>query len=77
MKWQPIETAPAEGPYLVYGGTCFSELNDEGETALVTKVEGRDGAYYFNVADVCYYGVWVKNPTHWMPLPAAPKGETP
>jgi len=76
MKWRPIETAPAEGPYLVYGGTCFSELNDEGETALVTKVEDKEGTC-FNVADVCYYGVWVKNPTHWMPLPAAPKGETP
>jgi hypothetical protein len=73
MKWRPIETAPAEGPYLVYGGTCCNELDNKGRAALVTKVEDRDGAYYFNVADVCYYSVWVKNPTHWMPLPAAPK----
>lgn len=70
MTWQPIETAPAEGPYLVYGGTCFSDLDDEGEAALVTKVDGNDYA----VSDVCYYSVWISNPTHWMPLPAAPKG---
>jgi hypothetical protein len=75
MTWQPIETAPEQGPYLVYGGTCCSELDNKGRAALVTKVEDRDGAYYFNVADVCYYGVWVSNPTHWMPLPTAPKGE--
>lgn len=80
MTWQPIETAPAEGPYLVYGGTCFSDLNDEGEAALVTKVDGREGASKclsaypdYAVSDVCYYSVWISNPTHWMPLPAAPK----
>ena len=75
MTWQPIETAPAEGPYLVYGGTCFSDLNDEGEAALVTKVDGkaRNLMNDYEVSDVCYYSVWISNPTHWMPLPAAPK----
>jgi len=74
MKWRPIETAPEQGPYLVYGGTLHTELdfNYGPEEAGVTKVTDKDGGC-FNVADACYYSVWVKNPTHWMPLPAAPK----
>jgi hypothetical protein len=74
MKWRPIETAPVEGPYLVYGGTLHTELDFKygPEEAGVTKVADKDGGC-FNVADACYYGVWVTNPTHWMPLPAAPK----
>jgi hypothetical protein len=74
MKWRPIKTAPAEGPYLVYGGTLHSELDFKYgfEEAGVTKVTDKDGGC-FNVADGCYYSVWVTEPTHWMPLPAAPK----
>ena len=71
MTWQPIETAPAEGPYLVYGGTLHTELDSiyYPQNAGVTKVDGNN----YEVCDVCYYGVWVVNPTHWMPLPAAPE----
>ncbi len=69
--WQPIETAPKKGPYLVYGGRMNSDLNFSGpddEVSGVVKVEGSG----FSVSDTCYYSVWVENPTHWMPLPAPP-----
>ena len=71
MTWQPIETAPVEGPYLVYGGTLHTELDFiyDPQNAGVTKVDGNEYA----VSDACYYGVWIANPTHWMPLPAAPE----
>ena len=71
MKWRPIETAPVEGPYLVYGGKLHTDLHGP-EEAGVTKVTDKDGGC-FSVADGCYYSVWVTGPTHWMPLPAAPK----
>ena len=80
-QWQPIETAPESGPFLVYGGLLGGDLFDDVENLEVVKVSGRyaDSINFkksdavFEVADADYYGVWVVNPTHWMPLPAAPQ----
>ncbi len=82
-QWQPIETAPKSGPFLVYGGLLGGDLFDDVENLEVVKVSGRyaDSINFkksdavFEVADADYYGVWVVNPTHWMPLPEAPKEE--
>lgn len=79
-QWQPIETAPEGGPFLVYGGLLGGDLFDDVENLEVVKVSGRDADdvnfkksdAVFEVADADYYGVWVVNPTHWMPLPQPP-----
>lgn len=82
-QWQPIETAPESGPFLVYGGMFRSELYADSKTREAVKVSGRapytmshnKGEILFYVADADYHDVWVVNPTHWMPLPEAPQGE--
>lgn len=79
-EWMPIETAPEREAILVYGGIWQSEINDSCSAAesisLVSKIDGR-----FEEMGGTYYSTWVKNPTHWMPLPAPPKennhGDTP
>ena len=82
-QWQPIETAPKGGPFLVYGGELGGELSYPAKSTEAVKVSGRaaDNLYHkkgdvvFEVADTDYYAVWVVNPTHWMPLPEAPEGD--
>lgn len=82
-EWQPIETAPESGPFLVYGGMFRSELYADSKTREAVKVSGRapyimfhnKGEILFYVADANYHEVWVVNPTHWMPLPEAPQGD--
>lgn len=77
-QWQPIETAPKDGtqilgwnkadgyerkPYICWFG---KDYNYEDDDALWLKGDG-DGwstGYYFTPCE----------PTHWMPLPAAPNG---
>jgi hypothetical protein len=92
-EWQPIETAPTEGRFLVYGGTWISEENLEWRipsgVALVQADENsvireqrspfsRPPARYYSPADGDYSGggfaPYIKNPTHWMPVPAPPGG---
>ena len=82
-QWQPIETAPESGPFLVHGGMFRSELYADSKTREPVKVSGRaphimfhnKGDILFYVADANYHEVWVVNPTHWMPLPEAPEEE--
>ena len=67
QKWQPIESATIEGCLWVMLGHPDYHVSEIG---------------YYNKR----YNVWVdgsdrtlfmpNGPTHWMPLPAAPKGET-
>src|SRR5690625_2069947 len=79
--WQPIETAPKYGPFLVYGGTFRSKLYGDSENLQAVKVSSRAvDLYFFNVSDFAFYvadvdchELWVVNPTRWMPLPQPPK----
>lgn len=69
-NWQPIESVPKNGSYLVCGGILLSELG-ESVANVIAKVEGKSysGENCYTVADGCYYEAWVDSPTHWMPLP--------
>lgn len=72
MEWQPIETAPNEGEFLVYGGEVRPEVFSS-YPADVTKVLGLGGGHEsFVVADGDYHGCTVYGATHWMPLPPPP-----
>ena len=62
--WQPIETAPKDGTDILIGG-------DHGYSGGVLQAE-------WGITRLGHPAGWVDmegdtyNPTHWMPLPAAP-----
>lgn len=70
-EWHPIETAPEETPVLTNQGTAVFTCDQPGDQKFWCLCESdgdragcaEDGAYYLY-------------PTHWMPLPAAPKADT-
>ena len=71
MKWQPIETAPMDGTWILgycptlsiskYPVTCFYEEGCYGNPRAWTTTA------------VTEYGSDEVYPTHWMPLPKPPK----
>ena len=75
MEWQPIETAPTDGEAILVSG----EVLGEWEIAIVEDLTpGRGdwvicGTYWEEDGE---YGCLARpdfRPTHWMPLPEAPK----
>jgi hypothetical protein len=67
---QPIETAPKDGTRIfVLGGDMGTELNYYGSPNLGTLVSYREIAEEspWQIENTCYYGAWVKDPTHWLP----------
>lgn len=69
--WQPIETAPRDGTWvLVTGGDiCYGWDGISKPSAVAAQFEGR--AWQFAWYDSGYYGEY-EDPTHWMPLPKKP-----
>lgn len=82
LGWQPIETAPKEGIFLVTGGTMNDELYSNGNPYHVALVNTESNSIvesytekqetYYEVINTCYYSVWISNPTHWSPIPTLP-----
>lgn len=85
MEWQPIETAPKDGTRIVLGRRDW----DVFPAAYWGDIDGDEGAFgaWLFVNDFCT-GLpgetgtelgWSEDieagwmPTHWMPLPEAPK----
>ena len=64
MMWQPIETAPKDGTSFMAG--WFDWPSDPG--CNMCPVKRHMGAWWESGEDYK-----VRTPTHWMPLPAAPK----
>ena len=89
MQWWPIDTAPDEGRFLVFGGKLVGELGDikempdvpifmvRGKFRLLSEFRPllKTENHVFNIADTEYYACQVVNPTHWMPLPEPPEDE--
>lgn len=76
MEWQPIETAPKDGTWvLVYGDGADDEAEQRkiAVAQFTNYLNGRTTDWHWQFAwyDGGYYGVF-DNPTHWMPLPEAP-----
>jgi hypothetical protein len=79
-EWQPIETAPKEGAFLVLNGAdiglalvkpwCIADL--EGVTEGAAWVGQKP---YETGMSLWLGGNDPSDATHWMPLPDAPKGE--
>lgn len=77
MGWQPIETAPKDGTWvLLAGGECDG---DEGDAQRIVTgqytdyLNGRKTEWHWQFCwyDGGYYGNY-EDPTHWMPLPEPP-----
>ena len=66
--WQPIETAPEDGRFLVNGGGWRGEWSPRQTIAgavMVDRISGGD----FYVADTEGYLPIIDGPTHWQPSP--------
>lgn len=75
--WQPIETAPKDGRWLL----CAERQDDVGQSWPYVSVARWDADYpCVEDSDEWAYGEWVASPneavidpTHWMPLPEPPR----
>lgn len=71
--WQPIETCPQEGLFLVHeDGAIRVMYRSRGEWEATAVAVDQWGA---STADIKVRETGVYVPTHWMPLPAPPRGE--
>jgi hypothetical protein len=82
MEWQPIETAPKDGTWVLMRGGYPDDAYDSDEKqppVVAARWIARQkrmmyqppGIWRFCSYDSGYYGEW-HEPTHWMPLPAPP-----
>lgn len=73
--WQPIETAPRDGTYIlaILGPNSGPHLQYHAGRMFVIRHEGMSRGYDMGWAVYPGYGgVSDHNFTHWMPLPPAP-----
>ena len=90
MTWQPIDTAPKDGTWiLVWGGETdeYGEWDKHEEVfmnrpvvahwRLPDKWESEEGYWQFANYDGGYFGDFSKDhePTHWHPLPPLPEAQ--
>jgi len=80
MTWQPIETAPKDGTWvLLSGGAVEYDWDGKTKPAMVVGqythwrdgVTAEEGWWQFAWYDGGFYGEY-EAPTHWQPLPAPP-----
>lgn len=71
MKWQPIETAPKDGEWILAYQPDYQIL-----TCAHVKIPARLSPTGGDI-DGWYFGDMRKlmQPTHWMPLPASPRDQ--
>ena len=69
-EWQPIETAPTDGDPVLLFGRWEGELHDRDDNPGIYQAYYWDGDWYCTGGE--YYSAYVRNPTHWMPLPKPP-----
>ena len=80
-EWQPIETAPMDGTWVLLTGGLIdygwdAEDNDQphavvGQVTEQMRHSKPTMVWHFAWYDSGYYGEY-EQPTHWMPLPDAP-----
>lgn len=78
-EWQPIETAPKDGTWIMVAGTVWAgevggvARNANPEVSIANYTSGKSDypGDWWNEAGGDYYATWCQ-PTHWMPLPPPP-----
>ena len=82
MEWQPIETAPRDGTWLLLAnGICDGDEGDRTSRPVTAQwtdylnggINSCYGRWQFAWYDGGYVGEY-ENPTHWMQLPKTPNG---
>jgi hypothetical protein len=63
MEWQPIESAPKDGAWILGLFGCFG----------VRQMKWWDGGGSYSYHWMAFGKMTPYNPTHWMPLPPAPE----
>ena len=78
MEWQPIETAPRDGTWVLLCGFETPDTSDSITNGWGACVVGK-GFEHSDVDDPWEVGIYdnfcelsVYDPTHWMPLPKPP-----
>lgn len=72
--WQPIESAPRDGSWvLLTGGTIDYGWDGDTIPPVVIGQSCGESDWQFAWYDCGYYGEY-ENPTHWQPLPTPPEG---
>ena len=66
MKWQPIESAPKDGPPVLIATA-------DGFVGEARYHEDEDGWWWANTHPTDATDGSAERPTHWMPLPDPPK----
>ena len=67
-EWQPIETAPKDGTWILAGE--FGNPDFVGDYYAASWSGDEDGCWCANCGQ---YVTQEPEPTHWMPLPAPPE----
>jgi len=81
MDWQPIETAPKDGTYILLwserdgvGIGCWAEIKykqwEETEDGQAQRLVGVND--YSRFCGMASGGIDMRRPTFWMPLPQSP-----
>lgn len=78
MEWQPIETAPRDGTYIIlYSPKEISICAWKLWNKARLKYEEDQYTWLRYYGNSIFYYFWDEKsikPTHWMPLPEPPKG---
>ena len=74
--WQPIDTAPKDGTWILLGGGRTDDEKGDRSIAVgqwTNYLNGSETEWHWQFAwyDGGYYGFY-EEPTHWMQLPKAP-----
>jgi hypothetical protein len=69
-EWMPIETAPKRGEYIL----LYVPIDDDYE--IITgyhRYGGWNAVWVDRIESHGYFDIQAIKPTHWMPIPEAPK----
>ncbi len=79
--WQPIETAPMDGAWVLLAGGVIDGGDEAGINRMVVgqrryhEIRGDYDGWAFAKYDGGFYGIY-EDPTHWAPLPPPPGAAT-
>lgn len=70
--WQPIETAPKDGTFIMLAGGSY--IDDDLEEPMHGPMIGRwfVAGWYVCIAEAGFSVFTYRNPTHWAPCPEGP-----